>query len=557
MSICLPRRCRLPIARCHAEPTPQLLLGLAIGLMTVLALGAAPASGQPMTKDGDAKAATMSSQEPPTEEPGIEESSSSRAGQLTIDGKKVAYTVTVGDLVLRDEAQQPTARMTYVAYVRDDVDDPAERPVTFAFNGGPGSASVWVHLGAFGPKRAELDPEGMPLGPPPGRLVDNPYSVIDATDLVFIDPVETGWSRPAPGTPTADFTGYTNDVRHVGDFIRLWTTRNDRWASPKIIAGESYGTTRAAGLAEYLQQVHGMFLNGICLISSVINWQTKVFNVGNDLPHVLILPTYTATAWYHGKLPARFDGDLQSALREAERFAIGEYASALMLGDRLDGDRRAAVIARLAELTGLSESYVEATDLRIEISRYTKELLRARGRTVGRLDSRYLGADRDDAGETWERDPSMGVMTSYYVSLLNDYLGRELGFERDEVFRYTAGPRIRPWNYHEESRTQGYGTNAYANYAETLRAAMHANPSLRVLIMSGYYDFATPYFASDYTVWHMQLDPSLRDNLKVAYYEAGHMMYVREADHQKFRMDFLELLADARKGPPAAFGQQQ
>ncbi len=488
-------------------------------------------------------------------EPEIEEREPSvTRGSITIEGQKVDYQTTVGDLILRDDEGKAKARMTYVAYIRTGVKDPAERPVTFSFNGGPGSASVWVHLGAFGPKKALLDAEGMPVGPPPGRLVDNPYSLIDATDLVFIDPVETGWSRPAPGEDAQQFLGYSDDVAHVGDFIRLWTSRNDRWTSPKLIAGESYGTTRASGLAAYLQDVHGMYLNGICLISSVINWQTKVFNIGNDLPYALILPTYTATAWYHGLLGDRYP-ELEQALEDAESFALGEYASAMMLGDRLPAERRAQVVERLGQLTGLSAEYLEATDLRVEIFRFAKELLRKQGLTVGRLDSRYTGSDRDDAGERFEYDPSSAVVTGYYVSLLKDYLQRELGFRTDEPFRHSAGRRVRPWNYHEKDRVEGYNTNAYANYAETLRAAMHKNRHLRVLIMSGYYDLATPYFASDYTVDHMQLDPELREHLKVEYYRAGHMMYVRDRDHLKFRRDYLQLLQDIRSEPSSEVGR--
>ena len=475
----------------------------------------------------------------------LEEKTSVSSGRIKIDGQSVDYTATVGDLVLRDDEGKPRAKMTYVSYMRDGIDDPAQRPITFAFNGGPGSASVWVHLGAFGPKKALLDDEGMPLGPPPGKLVDNEYSLVDASDLVFIDPVETGWSRPAPEQDAAQFLGFTDDVVHIGDFIRLWLSRHGRWASPKFIAGESYGTTRAAGLARYLQDAHGMYLNGICLISSVINWQTKVFNVGNDLPHLLILPTFTATAWYHGKLPDRYSGDLALALREAEDFALGEYASALMLGDRLPAERRQRVARRVAELTGVSEEYVEQTNLRLEIFRFAKEVLRDRGLTVGRLDSRYTGKDRDDAGERFEFDPSGAVVNAYYVSLLKDYLRRGLGYESDAVFRHSAGEHVRPWNYHEKDRTEGYNTNAYANYAETLREAMHKNPYLKVLVMSGYYDLATPYFATDYTVDHMQLDAEVRENLRVTYYEAGHMMYVRREDHRKFREDYLQFLEDA------------
>lgn len=505
-------------------------------LLFLAGLGPAAIRADEPMADGAPPAADM---------PAVEERSSSRQGRITIGGQRVDYTATVGDLIIADDEGTPKAKMTFVSYVRDGVDDPAKRPVTFAFNGGPGSASVWVHLGAFGPKKALLDPEGMPLGPPPGKLVDNPHSLLDVTDLVFIDPVETGWSRPLPGEDAAQFLGFTDDVVHVGEFIRHWISREGRWLSPKLIAGESYGTTRASGLATYLQDVHGMYLNGICLISSVINWQTKIFNVGNDLPYPLILPTYTATAWYHGKLGERFADDLQGALREAETFALGEYSSALMLGDQLEGEVRARVRRRLSELTGLTEDYLEDADLRVEIFRFAKEILRDRSLTAGRLDSRYTGRDRDDAGEFFEYDPSFAVVDAYYVSLVNDYLRRELGFPSEAVYRHSAGGRVRPWNYHEKDRRDGYNTNAYANYAEHLRAAMHQNPHLRVLIMSGYYDLATPYFATDYTVDHMQLTPELRDNVTTAYYEAGHMMYVREADHAKFRDDYVAWLHEA------------
>ena len=502
-------------------------------------------SGEP---SGETSGEPHSSQ--PTEN--IEEKVSTARGEVTIAGQKIAYTATVGDLIVQDDDGQGEAKMTFIAYVRDGAADRAARPVTFAFNGGPGSASVWVHLGAFGPKKALLDAEGMPLGPPPGKLVDNPDSLLDVTDLVFIDPVETGWSRPLPGEDKAQFLGYSDDVRHIGEFIRIWLSRNGRWASPKFIAGESYGTTRAAGLAQYLQDRHGMYLNGICLISSVIHWQTKVFNIGNDLPFPLILPTYTATAWYHGLLGDRYS-DLQAALRDAEDFALGEYASALMLGDRLEGDRRARIRQRLAELTGLDEDYLEAADLRVEIYRFAKEVLRHKELTVGRLDSRYTGRDIDSAGESFEFDPSGAVVNAYYVSLLKDYLRRDLGYETDLAYRHSAWQYVRPWNYHEKDRNDGYNTNAYANYAETLRQAMHKNPYLNVLVMSGYYDLATPYFATDYTFDHLRLAPELRENVRIEYYEAGHMMYVRAADARKFRADYASWIEEAlaRRSPPA------
>jgi carboxypeptidase C (cathepsin A) len=533
---------------------PHCVLGV-LGVLGVSSLGvllaAAPASAQPPER-GDAAQATEETETAAEDDAAeaLREESSTRSGQVRIAGALIDYDATVGDIVVRDDDGKPRARMTFVSYTRRGV-DPVSRPVTFAFNGGPGSASVWVHLGAFGPKRAELDAEGFPVGPPPGRLVDNEDSILDVTDLVFIDPAETGWSRPAPGVETAEFTGYTNDVESVGELIRHWVSRHGRWASPKFVAGESYGTTRSAGLAGFLQSRYGMHLNGVVLLSSVINWQTKVFNVGNDLPYPLILPTYTAAAWYHDKLGDRF-ASLEQALDAAREFALGEYASALMLGDRLAGERRAAVRRRLAELSGLDEDYLEDADLRVEIFQFTKELLREEGRTIGRLDARYTGVDRADTGERFDYDPSGAVFDAYYVSLLKDYLRRELGFDREALFRHSAGGEVRPWDYHETGRTQGYGTNAYANYAETLRAAMHENPYLHVLVLSGYYDMATPFFATDYTIDHLQLDPALRANVETVTFEAGHMMYVKRSELTRMRNAFVDFVARALRADGGA-----
>ena len=364
-------------------------------LLVAIAMSAVPLRSQAVEVVRSATESAAKSTE-------IVETSSSRDGTVVIDGESIDYTATVGDIVLRDGEGNAKAKFVYVSYLRADVSDRKARPVTFSFNGGPGSASVWVHLGAFGPKKVELGPEGMPVGPPPGRLVNNPYSLLDATNLVFIDPVQTGFSRPAPGEDPKQFIGFSNDAESVSEFIRLWVSRNGRWASPKFIAGESYGATRSAGLAKYLQDTHGMYLNGICLISSGINFLTKNFSIGNDLPFVLFLPAYTASAWYHDKLPAQFDGNLAAALSESEEFALGEFATSLLKGDRLVGEERQRIVRRLSELTGLDEDYLEDADLRVNIFRFAKELLRDQGKTIGRLDSRYTGRDRDDAGERYE-----------------------------------------------------------------------------------------------------------------------------------------------------------
>jgi len=468
----------------------------------------------------------------------VDEVASVTHGSATIGGQAIDYTATAGTMILRDEVGKPMGSVFYVAYTRDGIDDLDARPVTFSYNGGPGSAAVWVHLGAFGPKRAALDPEGMPAGPPPGHLVDNEDSVLDATDLVFIDPISTGYSRPAPGEEADQFHGFENDVQSVGELIRLWLTRNERWASPKFLAGESYGTTRSAGLAGYLQDRYGMYFNGIALISSVLDFQTIIFSESNDLPYVLYLPTYAATAWYHHKLPERLSGDLRATLDEVEGFARGEYATALLMGSDLPDDRRDEIAGKVAEYTGLSKDYVEQSNLRIRADRFFKELLRDERKTTGRLDSRFTGYDRDAAGERPEYDPAGVAVDAYFVSLLNDYLRHDLGFESDLPFDYSA--QVQPWEF--SWRGQRGWVPGYLNVAEILRQAMTQNPKLQVLVMSGYYDLATPFFGSDYTIDHMALPPELRDNIRATYYEAGHMFYIRRADHDKMRRDFLDLI---------------
>jgi carboxypeptidase C (cathepsin A) len=448
---------------------------------------------------------------------------------IVIDGREIRYTVTCGTIILKEEVEKkgekegesegekPRASIFFIAYSLDDVADRGQRPLTFSFNGGPGSSSVWLHLGLLGPRRVLLDENGFAY-PPPYRLVDNASSLLDQTDLVFIDPVSTGFSRAVPGEKSKQFHGFKKDIESVGDFIRLYTTRYQRWSSPKFLIGESYGTTRAAGLSGYLQERHGMFLNGIMLISSILNFQTADFHPGNDLPYILFLPTYTATAWFHQRLSEGLEKDLYSTLEEAEAFALGDYTHALMQGDALQDEERLLVSRKLARYTGLSEDYIERANLRIEIFRFTKELLRHTRRTVGRLDSRFLGIDRDSVGENFEFDPSMSNIIGPYTATLNDYVRGELKFESDLAYEILT-ERVHPWSYAEFE-------NEYVNVAETLRKAMTTNPHLKVYVANGYYDLATPFMATQYTFNHLGLDKSLLGNLRMGYYEAGHMMYI-------------------------------
>jgi carboxypeptidase C (cathepsin A) len=452
---------------------------------------------------------------------------------IKIGGQEIRYTATAGTILLKLEDGTPKASVFYVAYIKDDVSDTAKRPVTFTFNGGPGSASIWLHLGAFGPRRVEMGDAGALL-PPPYKLVDNEYSLLDVTDLVFIDPVSTGYSRAVPGEPPRQFHGVEEDIQSVGDFIRLYATRNKRWTSPKFLAGESYGTTRAAGLSGYLQQRYGMYLNGIILISSILNFQTAEFDTGNDRPYILYLPTYTAIAWYHKKLPSDLQGDLQKAIAESKVFAVGAYADALMSGDALPAAKRTEVAQKLSRLTGISADYIDRADLRIELQRFDKELMKRERRTVGRLDGRFTGIDADAAGEQPDYDPSLAAIVGPYSTTLNEYVRGELKFESDLPYEFLTG-RERPWNYEPYA-------NRYVNVAETLRRAMTQNQFLRVFVGKGYYDLATPFFAADYTFDHLGLDPTLRSHISGGYYEAGHMMYVHHDSLMKLKQDLAQFI---------------
>jgi carboxypeptidase C (cathepsin A) len=459
---------------------------------------------------------------------------------LRIGGQELKYTATAGTILLKLEDGTPKASIFYVAYTKDDVSDAAQRAITFSFNGGPGSSSVWLHLGAFGPRRVQMGDAGALLAPP-YKLVDNDASLLDVTDLVFIDPVSTGYSRAVPGEPPKQFHGIEEDVQSVAEFIRLYATRNKRWPSPKFLAGESYGTTRAAGLSGYLQQHFGMYLNGIVLVSSILNFETTEFDAGNDLPYLLYLPSYTAVAWYHKKLPADLQGDLQKAIDESRRFAAGEYADALMTGDNLASDRRKEMAQKLARLTGLSANFVDECNLRVQLGRFTKELLRDQRRTVGRIDGRFLGIDADSAGSWPDYDPSIAAIIGPYTGALLDYVRNDLKFESDLPYEILTA-RVEPWNF-------GPYENRYVNVAETLRSAMTQNPFLHVFVAKGYYDLATPFFAADYTFDHLGLDASLRGHLSGAYYEAGHMMYVHAASLAKLKQDIARFMSAAT--PPS------
>ncbi len=460
---------------------------------------------------------------------------------IGVDGGELSYSVTAGRIVLRQEGHtddkfdgpQPKAEVFFAAYTADST-DPGSRPVTFAFNGGPGSSSVWLHLGLLGPRRVLMGDVGALL-PPPYGLGDNAQTLLRHSDLVFIDPVSTGYSRAVKGEKSKDFHGYGGDIESVGEVIRLWTTRNGRWMSPKYLCGESYGTTRAAGLSRYLQERYGMYLNGLMLVSAVLDFGTGDFGGGNDAVYPLYLPTYAAVAHYHGK---HGDRPLPEVLAEAEAYAEREYPWALARGSRLTADERAAAATRLAELTGLSADYVDRVNLRPEHIRFLTELLRDRRLVVGRIDGRFTGWDTDYGRETWSADPSISAITGPYTAALNQYVRGELGYSSDLPYEILTD-RVRPWSYKEFE-------NQYVFVQDKLAAAMRANPHMRVHVACGYHDLATPYFAAEHSIAHLEIPAELAANISYSYYEAGHMMYL----HEPSRLAQAQQLADFVTAPP-------
>lgn len=469
---------------------------------------------------------------------------------LTVGGKPLAYTATAGWLTVNKADEHPGARIFFTAYAMDGVRDISARPLTFVFNGGPGSSSVWLHLGGLGPRRVLMTDEGFAVKPPYG-LVDSENTLLDVTDLVFIDPVSTGYSRPLPGEPKAQFHGVAEDLASVGEFIRLFVTRFERWPSPKFLLGESYGTTRAAGLSGVLQnRTTGMFLNGIILVSSVLDFQTITFTPGNVLSYVVFLPHYTATAWYHKKLPPALQArPLKDVLAEAEAFALNDYAVALLKGNRLAPEESAGIAGRLAALTGLDRGYILSTNLRIRHDRFVKELRRADFETVGRLDSRFKGRDADAAGETYEFDPASAAIQGAFSTMINPYLRTDLGVKED--LPYAIYGSVFPWNFlssPEEAAGPGPAAGrgragfggAVLNVAETLRRAMSENPSLRVYVANGFYDGATPYFGTAYTFAQLGLNGEFAGRVRMGYFEAGHMMYIHKPSLIKLKADLAE-----------------
>ena len=461
----------------------------------------------------------------------------------TIDGRQIAYTARAGTMVLRDENGKPKASVFYIAYTRDG-ETPAKRPVTFFFNGGPGSASIWLDMGIMSPMHPDMGPGGSQPAPP-YNLVENPNSPLDVTDLVQVDAMMTGYSRPAVGVKASDFTGAVNDVKMFGEFIRDYLDKYDRWQSPKYLFGESYGTFRSAGLASELQENEGIELNGIMLLGTVLDFQYIQPSPTNDIGYAAFLPTFTATAWYHKKLPADLQRmTLAQVVQQSRDYAFGDYLTALAKGNTLTPAERTATAQQLARLTGVSQQFVLNTNLRIDASTYRTELLRDQREILGRYDSRLVGINGNAASTRQDYDPSDVAPSGAFMSAFMRYLHEDLGYRSN--LQYYMGGRAGHWDYSELSR------GGFPSEVESLRQAMAKDPYLHVLVGAGYYDTATPFANAEYTFTHLGFDQTYRDRVKFSYYESGHMAYLNQDSAKQLKADIANFISATQHGGVAA-----
>ncbi|QKS00012.1 peptidase S10 [Sphingomonas sp. CL5.1] len=446
----------------------------------------------------------------------------------TFGGVKIAYRAIAGETYLKDKDGKPLAAITSYSYIKEGPTDP-NRPVTFLWNGGPGSGSLWLQMGAFGPKRVVL-PDAKDDGAPPYRIIDNNASLLDVTDLVFIDPVGTGFSRALGKTDPKDYWGVTKDAKSMARFIRLWLDANGRWNAPKFIGGESYGTTRSAAVINELEGSYtDVAVNGIILISSIMDFSQAADAPGNELGYVTNLPSMAATAWYHDKVPNK-PATVEEFVAQARAFAIGPYASALLKGNNLSAEERAQILPQLSRFTGVSQTYLQNADLRLSPGRFYKELLRDRGLTIGRLDTRYTGKDYDNAGEEPDNDPSFYGIDGSYTAAMNQWVREGLKYSPELV--YSSIGAVTSWDWALGGERGG---ETYVNVAPYIGRALRENSGLRVFEGQGYYDFATPFFGAEYAFSRTGMPTDGR--IEWHYYHAGHMMYVHEEDLQKLSND--------------------
>ncbi len=454
---------------------------------------------------------------------------------VSVGGKEIRYTATAGILPIVNDAGETEGRIFFVAYTVDRTAKEKRRPLLFLFNGGPGAASVWLHLGAAGPRRVRMLADGS-MPPPPYTLVDNEYTWLDAADLVFVDPVGTGYSRAARPDLTNKFTSVHGDIDSLATFIRMYLTRYDRWTSPLFLVGESYGTFRAAGLSRHLAE-HGIALNGIVMISPILNFQTISFDHGNDLPYALFLPAYAATAWYHKKLGT--DTDLLDTIRAAETWAETDYLTALARGDRLSAAERHSVVDKLSGFTSLDKNFIESHNLRIDSASFSAELLRGQRLMVGIMDSRFTALNTNPSGSP-AFDVTISTVRPPFTATFDNYVRTELGFQSDLEY-FALGGGIGKWDWEAK--------NSYADTASDLTAAFARNPYMKLFAASGYFDLATPYSSGEYTLAHLGLTPDLRKNITTRIYPAGHMMYLDSSVIPLLKRDVEEFIGSALKEP--------
>ena len=480
----------------------------------------------------------------------VEETETRHRDSVVIDGKRYSYVASAGTLTTRDSEGKPTASMFYTAYTLDGTKPGTKRPITFLYNGGPGSPSFWLRMGSFAPIRIRTtSPEF--VRPAPYDVGPNPDSLLDKTDLVFLDAIGSGYSRPLGDMKPEQFYGVDEDVDVFAKAIIRYVTKFGRWMSPKFILGESYGTLRSGALAYQLQD-RGMALNGVVLLSSIMNYGYR--QPGLDQVYLNYLPSYAATAWYHNRLPNR-PADVATVVAEARAFATGPYMAALAKGQLISPQERDQVAEQMSRLIGVSPEFIKRNNLRIELSRFRKELLRDSARTVGRFDSRYLGIDSDAAGERPETDASSDAISGAYIASFQDYLHSTLGYETDLPYRLSARDSAGwKWNWAHKAPGGGYGSQNNPNTAVDLAAAMRTNPYLKVLSMNGYYDMATPFFGTENDLGHMMLEPAQQPNLSFTYYPAGHMTYLNPDALHQMKADlsrwYDEAVSDARSATP-------
>jgi carboxypeptidase C (cathepsin A) len=516
----------------------QLVVLIALALFPIATVGAQPpATERPGAPTQAQPRPTAPPQPQVRDEPGgtqagrfevataKEEKISQTSHVLRLDGRDVKYTATAGTLPIRLDDGKVAARMFFVAYTKD-AEDAKSRPISFLYNGGPGSASVWLHMGSFAPRKTQMADDGFQPSPP-YRLVDNENSLIDVSDLVFVDAVDTGFSRVVSGVNNQQFHEQEGDIRAFGEFVAEYLKAYSRWPSPKFLIGESYGTIRSAGLSQELQTRHGVELNGIVLVSSLLTYQTLSPAPDNDVAYAAQVQTFAASAWYHKKLPADLQQKtVKQVVDEARVFAFSEYLQALTKGNALTETERATMAEKLARYTGLSPRFIANANLRVDAARFRKELLRDKRLVIGRLDARFTAVDADAAGERQEFDPSNTALQGAYVALFQDYVRNELKWDSD--LHYPTSGNVRPW---------GYVQNAYMDKTEALRQTMARNPFLRVFVACGFYDMATVVGGSEFNFTHLAYDKAVTDRVSFGYYEAGHMMYIRPSAHKALKQD--------------------